>query len=594
MILQALNSYYDRLAADPDSGMPPFGTSIENVSFAIVLDGTGALMDIEDLREQDGNKLRPRRMPVPAAVTRTSGIKANFLWDKAAYIFGADADGPTGDNKARFEAFKTLCQTVCEGLEDTGVVAVLSFLKAWESTSSEDVLGKYHPWEDLCNANFVFRLDGVSGFIHYRKSVSQAWLEYGHRTNDAPRIQCMVNGEKNVPQARVHTPIKGVRGGQTSGSYIVSYNASAFVSYNQEKATVGEMSAFAYTTALNALLSAGSRQKIVIGDMTLVFWAEKPSPAEEFFSDLFEPPAEDSDTAQNSQDDHQTAEKIRGLLKAIRDGRRVTDIVPELDESVRFFILGLSPNAARLSIRFWEVDSFGNLLKRIVNYFDQLAIVTQFNNEPEYPPLWRLLCQTAPLGKSENVSPVLAGGMARAMLTGSRYPQNLLSLVLQRIRSEHTVTYFRAALLKAFLIRNSLDEEMEVPMSLDLERKDRPYLLGRLFATLEKAQEEAVPGANTTMKDRFLSSASATPGLVFHLILKNSTNHIAKLRKDPEKSKRAKYFEILTQEIVAKFDDFPSTLPAEEQGLFMIGYYHQRKEFFTKKKSGGLGYDRDY
>lgn len=584
MILQALNSYYRRLTVDPDSGMPPFGTSIENVSFALVLDGTGSLMDVEDLREQDGKKLSPRKMPVPAAVTRTSGVKANFLWDKAAYVFGADAAGPTDDNKLRFEAFQTLFQNVCEGVEDEGIRAVQFFLQQWKCELSESVLGQYHSWEDLCNANFVFRIDGVPGYIHDREPVRKAWLEYGQRSNDAPLIQCMVNGEKNTPQARVHTPIKGVRGGQTSGSYIVSYNASAFVSYNQDKAAVGEMSAFAYTTALNALLSAKSRQKIVIGDMTLVFWAERPSPAEEFLADLFEPPAEVSDGSQDSQDDQQTVHKIRGVLQAARDGRRVTDIIPDLDDSVRFYILGLSPNAARLSIRFWEVDSFGNLLKRVGRYFDQLAIVRQFDNEPEYPPLWRLLCQTAPLGKSENVSPVLAGGMARAMLTGSPYPINLLPIVLQRIRSEHAVTYFRAALLKAFLLRNSFATKMmEVPMSLDLDRSDCPYLLGRLFAVLEKAQEEAIPGANATMKDRYLSSASATPGLVFHMILKNSTNHIAKLRKDSEKVGRATYFEILIQEIIDKFNGFPPTLSAEDQGLFMIGYYHQRKGFFTKK-----------
>lgn len=584
MILQALNSYYHRLAAESDSGMPPFGTSIEKVSFAVILDSAGSLKDIVELREKNGKKLNPREMPVPAAVTRTSGVKANFLWDKAAYVFGADAAGSTEDNKLRLEAFQTLLQDVCEGIKDEGVNAVLIFLKNWNRESSESVLGHYHPWEDLCNANFVFRLDGTSGYIHDREPVRNAWLKYAQLSNDAPLIQCMVNGEKDTPQARVHTPIKGVRGGQTSGGYIVSYNATAFVSYRQEKAAVSEMSAFAYTTALNALLSSNSRQKIVIGDMTLVFWAEKHSPAEELFADLFEPPLEASDVSQKSHEDQQTAEKIRSLLQAVRDGRRVTDIMPDLDTSVRFYILGLSPNAARLSIRFWEMDSFGNLLKRIGRYFTQLSIVRQFDNEPEYPPLWRLLCQTAPLGKNENISPVLAGGMARAMLTDSRYPQNLLPLVLQRIRSEHNVTYFRAALLKAFLIRNSsATKTKEVSMALDLDRTDSPYLLGRLFSVLEKAQEEAIPGANTTMKDRYLSSASATPGLVFHMILKNSTNHIATLRKNPEKAGRAKYFEILIQEIVGKFNDFPSTLPAEDQGLFMIGYYHQRKNFFTKK-----------
>lgn len=591
MILQALNSYYERVAADSESDMPTFGTSIEKISFALIIDDSGALKGIDDLREQSGRKLLPRKTPVPAAVTRTSGVKANFLWDKAAYVFGADADGPTDDNKLRFESFRALLQQVCQDIEDNAVNSVLAFLQKWDRMETESVLAKHHPWDDLCNANFVFRIDGVPGYIHERSLIRKAWLKHIEQSNNAPHIQCMVNGEKDVPLARVHTPIKGVRGGQTSGGYIVSYNATAFVSYGQDKAAVSEMSAFSYTTALNSLLSSNSRQNIVIGDMTLAFWAEKPSPAEDIFADLFDPPEIETNTTTGNQDDQATAEKIRGLLHAVKDGRRVTDIIPNLDDSVRFYILGLSPNAARLSIRFWGVDSFGNLLKRISKYFDQLSIERQFDNEPEYPPLWRLLCQTAALGKSENVSPVLAGNMARAILTGARFPQNLLPLVLQRIRSEHNINYYRTALLKAYLSRNATAKNLkEVTMTLDIERTDGPYLLGRLFSVLEKAQEEAIPGANATMKDRYLSSASATPGLIFHMILKNSTNHIAKLRKDPEKIGRATYFEKLIQEIVDKFDAFPSALPAEKQGLFMIGYYHQRKNFFTKKNRGELNH----
>lgn len=584
MILQALNSYYERLAEDTESGMPAYGTSIEKISFALIIDDSGELKGMDDLREQSGKKLLPKQIPVPAAVTRTSGVKANFLWDKAAYVFGADVEGPTDDNKSRFESFQTLLQEVCQDVEDNALTSVFAFLRKWNRLEAESVLTKYHPWDDLCNANFVFRIDGVPGYIHERSLVRKAWSKHIQQSDSAPHIQCMINGEKNVPQARVHTPIKGVRGGQTSGGYIVSYNATAFVSYGQDKAAVSEMAAFSYTTALNALLSSNSRQNIVIGDMTIIFWAEKPSPAEDIFADLFDPPEIEANASKENQGDQETAEKIRGLLHAVREGRRVTDIIPDLDDSVRFYILGLSPNAARLSIRFWEVDTFGSLLKRIGQYFDQLSIARQFENEPEYPPLWRLLCQTAALGKSENVSPVLAGNMARAILTGARFPQNLLPLVLQRIRSEHNITYFRAALLKAYLTRNATATNLkEITMTLDVERTDGPYLLGRLFSVLEKAQEEAIPGANATMKDRYLSSASATPGLVFHMILKNSSNHIAKLRKDPEKTGRARYFEKLIQDIVDKFDHFPSTLPAEEQGLFMIGYYHQRKNFFTKK-----------
>ncbi|KIH76346.1 CRISPR-associated protein, Csd1 family [Geoalkalibacter ferrihydriticus] len=583
MILQALNGYYERMVEDPNSGMPPFGTSIENISFALVLAADGNLQNIEDLRESEGGKLRARKIPVPASVTRTSGVKPNFLWDKASYLCGADAEGATEKNQERFAAFKEFLQIVGAEINDPGFLAVIKFLQGWDCAQAEEIVGKFAAWEDVCHANLVFRLDGAPGFIHNRAPVQKFWLRFNQDRDSAELVQCLISGETDAPLARVHTPIKGVRGGQTSGGYIVSFNKSAFVSYDQTKASVAENSAFAYTTALNVLLAGKSRQNVHIGDTTLVFWAQRPTPAEDFLADLIEPSAGSTD-APDIEDDQQTTGKIRSLLQAIRDGRRATDIIPDLDESVQFYVLGLAPNAARLSIRFWEANSVGVFLDRIGRHFQQLALVRQYESDPEFPPLWRLLCQTAPLGKNENVSPVLAGALAKAMLTGTRYPQNLLSAVLGRIRTEHQVSYFRAALLKAFLIRN---HQMEVPVSLDPQKKDLPYLLGRLFAVLEKAQEEAVPGTNATIKDRYLASASATPGQVFHMLLKNAANHIAKLRKDPEKRGRAHNFEIMTQDIMAEIVEFPRTLAAIEQGQFMIGYYHQRKNFFTKKNQEG-------
>jgi len=583
MILQSLNSYYQRMINDDDAEMPAFGTSVENISFALVLGEDGSLRAIEDLRDQSSKKLRPRKMPVPAAVTRTSGVKANFLWDKAAYIFGADAEGATGKNRERLEAFNILLQEVGKDVADCGFLAVKRFLQQWNAEQAEEIITRFQPWEEVCSANLVFRLDGSPGFIHDRQAVQREWLNYGQKESDAPLGQCLITGEKETPLARVHTPIKGVRGGQTSGGYIVSFNASAFVSYQQDKASVAESSAFAYTTALNYLLTGDSRQKITIGDTTYVFWAERSTAAESFLADLFDPPKESVEGG-GQQNDQVTTSKIHGLLKMIRDGRKPADFMTDLDEGVRFSILGLAPNAARLSIRFWQECSLGDLLEKIGTYYQHLNIDRQFDNEPEFPPLWRLLCQTATLGKSENISPVLAGGMARAMLTGSPYPQNLLSAVMERIRAEHNVTYFRAALLKAYLLRN---KKMEVPVSFDPDRTDQPYLLGRLFAVLEKAQEEAVPGANATIKDRYLASAAATPGQVFHLLLKNSANHISKLRKDAEKRGRAIYLDTMIQDINAEFNDYPKTQKAEEQGLFMIGYYHQRKNFFTKKTQEG-------
>ena len=577
MILQALHGYYERMSTDPDSGMPPYGTSMENISFALVLGEDGKLQGIDDLRELDGKKLRPRKMAVPAAVTRTSGVKANFSWDKAAYVLGNDKNGVTA-NAERFVAFKELLYSVCANLEDDGFLAVRRFLNGWNPDQAEQVVAAFQNWDDIAAANLVFRLEGTKGYIHNRLPVQKAWIGHCAKSDDVPKVQCLITGDHDVPQARVHTPIKGVAGGQTSGGYIVSFNATAFVSYEKDKADVGEVSAFAYTTALNALLTRGSRQKITIGDATIVFWAERTSPAEDFLADLFDPSSESAQS--DSAADHQTTIKIHDLLQAVRSGKHAMEVVPDLDDAVRFYLLALAPNAARLSIRFWEVNTVGGLLKNIGRYFRDLEIIRQYDNEPEFPPLWLLLRQTATLNKSENISPVLAGGLARAMLTNAQYPQSLMPAVLGRIRSEHAVTYYRAALIKAFLTRN---KQLEVPVSLDPARIDRPYLLGRLFAVLEKAQKEAVPGASATVKDRYLGSASANPGQVFHMLLKNAANHIAKLRKDSERKGMAIHYEAMIQDIMNAFNDFPTTMSSEEQGLFMIGYYHQCKDFFTKK-----------
>jgi len=581
MILHALNNYYERMLDTPDSGMPSFGTSIENISFALVLGEDGALRGVDDLRELDGKKLRPRKMPVPAAEKKASGIKANFLWDATGYVLCRDDKGKQERTDQCHAAFRDLLKSYCDD-SDPGLKAVLIFLdgqKGIEVASRDD-------WPEICGTNLVFRLDGVPGFIHDRPAARKAWEACLASRGLEDLGQCLVSGFEQQPIARLHPSIKGVRDAQSSGASIVSFNLPAFGSYGKEQsfnAPVSHKSAFAYTTALNALLSRDSRQKIVIGDATYVFWAAYRSPVEKLFADLFDP-SSDTKEASATQDDQQTSSQIRGLLKAIRDGKKATGFLSGLDEDIQFYILGLSPNAARLSVRFWEANSLGTLLERVGRHYVQLDIVRQFDNEPEFPPLWRLLCQTASLGKSENISPVLAGGMARAILTGSLYPQNLLPVVLERIRAEHNVTYFRAALLKAYLLRN---KRMEVPVSLDFNRTDRPYLLGRLFAVLEKAQEDAIPGANATIKDRYLSSAAATPGQVFHMLLKNSANHIAKLKKNPEMKGRAFHYDVMTQDIISGFSDYPKTMKAEEQGLFMIGYYHQRKDFYTKKTQEG-------
>ena len=468
MMLQALNSYYERMVNSPDSGMPSSGTSIENISFALVIAEDGMLSDVEDLRKQEGKKLWPRKVLVPAALKRSGRTPPpNFLWDNTTYVLGHDDKGNPERAKLSKEAFFGLLKSHCDD-SDPGLKAVLLFL---EKDQGEKVASR-EDWPEICGTNLVFRLQGVPGFIHDRPAARNAWGKCLASREQGDTGQCLVLGQKRSI-ARLHPSIKGVRGAQTMGASLVSFDKSAFRSYGKEQsfnAPVSQEAAFAYTTALNSLLAGDSRQKITIGDATYVFWASCASPAESFFADLFDPPVEAEEKAAD-QNDKQTTTQILGLLKAIRDGRKATDFMPGLDEDIRFFILGLSPNAARLSIRFWEADSLGTLLARVGKHFEQLSIVRQFDSEPEFPPLWRFLTQTASLGKSENISPVLAGGMTKAMLTGCLYPQNLLPVVLERIRAEHNVTYFRAALIKAYLLRN---KRMEVPVSLDLNRTDCP------------------------------------------------------------------------------------------------------------------------
>jgi len=575
MILQALHGYYERMSTDPDSGMPPYGTSMENISFALVLDGDGNLRGIEDLREQEGKKLRPRKMLVPIAEKKASGIKPNFLWDTTNYVLCKDEKGKQDRTEQCHAAFIEHMKTYCDP-SDFGLAAVLKFL----DHGDKDISG-FQNSEEIIGSNVVFRIEGERGFVHDRPAARKAWATCLNQKEQGVLGQCLITGECSKPIARLHPSIKGVRGAQSVGASIVSFNLSAFESYGKEQsinAPVSQEAAFCYVTALNYLLSPSNRQKITIGDATIVFWAERTSPAEDFLADLFDPSSQSQQP--ETTVDNQTAIKLHDLLQAIRSGKHAVDIVPDLDESVHFYVLALAPNAARLSIRFWEVDTVGGLLHKIGRHFRDLEIIRQYDNDPEFPPLWLLLRQTATLNKSENISPVLAGGVARAMLTGGQYPQSLLPAVLGRIRAEHAVTYYRAALIKAFLTRN---KQLEVPVSLDPARTDRPYLLGRLFAVLEKAQEEAVPGAGATIKDRYLASASANPGQVFHMLLKNAANHTAKLRKDPEKKGIAFHYETMMQDIINAFSDFPTTMSSEEQGLFMIGYYHQRKDFFTKK-----------
>jgi CRISPR-associated protein Csd1 len=306
---------------------------------------------------------------------------------------------------------------------------------------------------------------------------------------------CLVTGKLDEP-VRLHTAIKGVRGAQSSGANIVSFNLDAFRSFGKEQglnAPVGKTAEFAYTTALNTMLAKGSRQRILVGDATTVFWGERKNPLEDLFADLFGEPAKENPD--------QLTRAVKNLYSAPTSG------APPMDEDYTpFFVLGLAPNAARIAVRFWHAGTVGETARQIKRHFDDCAVV-HGPDQPDYLSLFRLLVSTATQGKAENIAPNLGGEFMKAILAGTPYPLNLLSAAIRRCRAEREVTHPRAALIKGILAREARyyqKIEKETGMGLDPSNMNVGYRLGRLFAVLEKAQEEANPGINATIRDRFM------------------------------------------------------------------------------------------
>lgn len=577
-VLQALARCYDRLAAEDDA--PPFGFSRENVSYAVVLSPRGVAVDTISLLDTSGNKPRPRPLPVPQAVKRTSGVAANFLWDKTAYALGAkrnlDTKQPAPAERER-AVFRALHEKLLAGSDDEGLRALRAFLNAWRP----EEYSRLRHAEDMLDTNVVFRLDGDAGFLHDRAAAKDIWSAHlDRRSADAERGFCLVSGRRS-PVARLHPALKGVFGAQSSGASIVSFNLDAFESFGKKRganAPVSERAASAYTTALNALLARGSKRRIQIGDTTTVFWAEasgegESSAAEELFSLTIAPPT-----------DAQEATKVRDALDVIAAGRRpLADAAPGVREDTRFYVLGLAPNAARLSVRFWHEDTIGGFARRIGEHWKDLSLSPEPWRTP--PSAHRLLYETAALGKPENIPPNLGGALMRAILTGGRYPRTLFSAIIARMRADKKIDRLRAAICKACLARDYRlgFEKEDVPVSLDRNEKHPAYRLGRLFAVYEAVQRLALEKPNTTIKDSYYGAASATPASVFPLLEQRAGHHLSRIRKD--KGHRAvSYYEKMVDSIFDGMDTvWPRSLRLEDQGRFALGYHHQRESLYSAR-----------
>ena len=578
MILQALSEYHRRKIDDPDPAkrLPAFGLEQKEIPFVLEIAADGTLVQLRDTRALVGTKKVGRSFRVPQGVKKTSGVAANLLWDSMEYVLGIDTRGKPERVVEQHAAFRTRIEALpARAREDEGIQAVLRFLTSFDPSRLEAEAA----WPELLETNPVmsFLLHGDVDLVCQRPAVVSAALNVSDEA-DAPQAMCLVSGEI-APVERLHAPIKGVWGAQTSGANIVSFNARAFESYGKtqrqgENAPVSKAAAFAYTTALNHLLRKDSLQRMQVGDASTVFWAEQDHELEAELSVIL------GESYKGDPDGNTLA--VRALYSAVQSGSLGT-----LESTQnRFHVLGLSPNAARVSIRFYHCLPLHELAARIVAHFEDLKMV-RGKTDAEYPSLFRLLAAVAVQGKADNILPNLGGAVIDALLGGptAPYPALWLTAAVNRCRAEQSVNYLRAAAIKACLNRSirrrtqvSIDtpEQEFLPM-LDLTNANAAYRLGRLFSALEKIQEEASPGLNATIRDRYYGAASSTPVAVFTTLLRLKNSHLKKLSIG-----RSVWFEKLLGEVLGAVSDFPKHLSLQDQGRFALGYYHQRQAFFTK------------
>ena len=596
MILTALNDYYERLVSQPESEIAPLGYSYEKISFGLVLSSEGKLVDVLDLRDTSNKKPRPKLMLVTQPPKR-AGINPPpvFLWDNTKYALGLTEGQDEKSQKRAAEAhkaFRDYHEEVLDSTDDEGLLALLRFLRQWQPDHSDSFPALT---EEILDTNVIFRLEGEREFIHQREAAQELRKQLLEQA-ESPEGTCLVTGE-HAPVARVHPSIKGVKDAQSMGASIVSFNERAYESYGKsqgDNAPISEKAAFAYTTTLNHLLrnEPDNHQRLQIGDATTVFWAiaddqSQTQAAEQTFAQMLNP---------GSSDESET-ERLKRLLDSVARGQPLREQDPSLNDDAQIYVLGLAPNASRLSIRYWETGSLQTFARRMAQHCQDLNLAPQ--PWKTFPGIWRLLLETTPhrgtdkKGSWDDIPPKLSGELTRSILTGRRYPRSLLTNIIMRMRTDGDISGLRVALCKGVLVRDRRlgveGTQEEVPVSLDEENTNPGYRLGRLFAALERAQRAALgDNLNTTIRDRYYGAASATPASIFPVLLRNAQHHLGRLRKD--KPGLAVNLEKEIGEIMDGLgSSFPKSLRLESQGQFAIGYYHQFQSHFRKPETAEQG-----
>ncbi len=593
MILTALNDLYERTVGT-DDGPPPLGYAEVPVVGALNIDQTGDLPRLIDLRSERtvGKKARlmAARRVVPQPPKRTVAIAAGFLCDNAGYLLGHDAKNNASRAAEQFAAARQLHEMVLADLDNSAGATILTFFRSWDPSKAAVVLSDQP--EEMAIGWLVLR-DAQSGrFFHEMPAIRAAWERHWAKA-DTPHGQCLITGRDNEPLARVHPAIKGIPGAQTSGAALVSFNCDAFTSYGKAQnlnAPVGIGAAFSYTTALNHLLRPDSRRKLRIGDTSVVVWAERATPAEHIIPSVL---GAISDNEGDAAEENRAA-PFHDRLRRIAAGLW-TEFEPDIE--IRFHVLGLAPNAARLQLRFFYANTLGNLLFHLQQHCRDILL-----QEPgpgvRVPTLWVLARETLPKdrdGRTRADASVqkkldkLQGDLVRAVLTGLDYPQSLLPIVLDRFRNDRRLTTGRLGLVKGCINRHRRSTgslEPEIAMSLDERNSEPGYLLGRLFALLENMQQLSRGTAGRdqpTIRDRFMSAASATPLSVFPYLLDLENAHERKAKRDRPGIAHAAARDI--GKLVDRVAEFQPQLSPQQQGLFFIGYHHQRQARFAGRAS---------
>ena len=577
MILQALTQYYEALLDAGKITRP--GWVKAKVSFALCLDDAGQITQLLHLQKeiQRGKKtvLAPQELDMPSPVKRTVGVAANFLCDNSSYLLGVDDKGKPARSLECFSAAKALHLALLKEVDSPAAQAVLRFFESWDPAQAAEHPALQEDWADLMKGgNLTFWYKDAPAAAD--PEIAAAWQQrYESGGEEAEDALCLVTG-RHATLARLHPSIKGVAGAQVIGASLVAFNAPAFCSYGHEQganAPTGEYAAFAYATALNTLLA--DRDHVCrVGDTTIVFWAANAEPAyQDFMMDsLF--------------NDSYSEQELLATLHQLANGESIDWDQTRLDPAIRFYVLGLAPNAARLSVRFFWQNSFGTLARNIARHYERLDIVRPSFDKFPTLPVWRLVKETVrrpvPGAAPADPSPRLAGDLLLAVLNDAPYPATLLDGVSLRIRAERDVTRGKAAILKAYYLRNSSDKTIKEVMTVELNEQSTylPYVLGRLFSVLEAVQQSANPGINTTIKDRYFNSASATPAAVFPLLINLAQKHLAKLDGG-----LATYYDKKITELNSRITcTLPARMSLPEQSAFQIGYYHETQKRYAKKE----------